>query len=97
MALETSSQICLRPVLKSALEALVAVSSFPPFSIPTCTVLSYAMDVDNNTAPQEVEEVLDDAQDHEDGAQQSNKKKRKIRPYHRIHAHRNPLSDAPME
>lgn len=24
-------------------------------------------------------------------------KKKKIRPYHRIHAHRNPLSDSPMQ
>ena len=66
-------------------------------SITVCTVLHYIMDVDETKVPQEVEEIIDDAQDHDDGAQQSNKKKRKIRPYHRIHAHRNPLSDAIME
>lgn len=55
------------------------------------------MEVDENTVPKEVEEVVDNAQEQEDGVKQDNKKKRKIRPYHRIHAHRNPLSDAPME
>lgn len=43
--------------------------------------------------PTSSEVLQEDAQTE----QTANKKKKKIRPYHRIHAHRNPLSDAPME
>jgi hypothetical protein len=54
------------------------------------------MDVD----PQEQEQHIEAdevAQDQAQGASGRKEKKKKIRPYHRIHAHRNPLSDAPME
>lgn len=42
-------------------------------------------------AAEEVKEQAEATQGH------GKKKKRKIRPYHRIHAHRNPLSDANFE
>lgn len=43
-------------------------------------------------------EDVQEAQDNvAEPATSSKKKKRKIRPYHRIHAHRNPLSDANFE
>lgn len=43
----------------------------------------------------DLSKIPEDEGDHQEGQQGGKKKKkRKIQKYHRIHAHRNPLSDA---
>lgn len=55
------------------------------------------MEVDAPKDSVTVEETSEKTQELDQEQQSANNKKKKIRPYHRIHAHRNPLSDSPLD
>lgn len=55
------------------------------------------MEVDPHKDHVEAVSTTDAPQQEHVDVPKGKEKKKKIRPYHRIHAHRNPLSDSPME
>jgi len=55
------------------------------------------MDVDHSKEHVEGVSTPESAHHAHADLPKAKEKKKKIRPYHRIHAHRNPLSDSPME